>query len=340
MPTPAGSATCAASTCTTSTASSALLELVTEGAEQAVLARGGGAGGGARVQPGRAAAGRDLPRGDGMTTTQRTDRPAHDDPTTGREPDGSTGREAALPRAWALVARREVSSKLVDRTFLLGTLVTLLLIAGMVVAAGVPLRAGRRLRPRRDPGRRPRWPRSVADRATGLDDKVHVARRAGGRRRRGQGRADRRGGRRLAHARGRRLGARRAVTRCRATSRPSPATVVRDSTLAENAEAAGTTVAAMTARQRADHRRARRGRRAARLRQGDGLRPRLPLLPVLDRLRHDPRGQRRRGEAVAHRRDHRHQDPGAPAARRQGARQHRRWPSPRWRCTRPSAWSG
>ena len=56
-----------------------------------------------------------------MTTTQRTDRP----PTTTR-PRPRAGRVdrprgGAAPRL-ALVARREVSSKLVDRTFLLGTL--------------------------------------------------------------------------------------------------------------------------------------------------------------------------------------------------------------------------
>ena len=179
-----------------------------------------------------------------MTTTQRTDRSAHDDSATGREPDGSTGREAALPRAWALVARREVSSKLVDRTFLLGTLVTLLLIAGMVVLQAF-------LSERVDDYDLAATPAStsmaqeVADKATGLDDKVHV---------RVVPVADD-------------AAARAALTDEEADAWLTPAadgwvlvgrdevpsnleavtgTVVRDSTLAENAEAAGTTVAAMT----------------------------------------------------------------------------------------------
>ena len=179
-----------------------------------------------------------------MTTTQRTDRSPHDDPGTDPEPDGSTGREAELPRAWALVARREVSSKLVDRTFLLGTLVTLLLIAWMVVLQAF-------LSERVDDYDLAATPAStsmaqeVADKATGLDDKVRV---------------------RVVDVPDD-AAARAALTDEEADAWLTPgadgwvlvgrdevprnleevtATVVRDTTLTENAEAAGTTVAAMT----------------------------------------------------------------------------------------------
>ena len=68
----------------------ALLELVTEGAEQAVLREAVARGRGARVQPGRAAAVRDLPGGDGMTTVRtRTEPPQQHE--AARRPRGACG---------------------------------------------------------------------------------------------------------------------------------------------------------------------------------------------------------------------------------------------------------
>ena len=119
--------------------SAVLLELVTEGAEQAVLREAVARGAVREFSPGRAAVGRDLPRGDRMMTIRQTDRPGHGpaghDPAGRDDPSGAAAPGAGLPHAWALVARREISSKLVDRTFLVGTLLTLLMIAGFVVLA-------------------------------------------------------------------------------------------------------------------------------------------------------------------------------------------------------------
>jgi len=185
-----------------------------------------------------------------MTTIRQTDRPGHDEPAghddpAGRtDPNGSTAPGAGLPRAWALVARREISSKLVDRTFLVGTLFTLLMIAGLVLAQAL-------LSERVDDYDVAATPaatsmaQDVADQATGLDDKVRV---------------------RVVDVPDD-AAARAALTDEEADAWLTPgadgwvlvgrdevprnleevtATVVRDTTLTENAEAAGTTVAAMT----------------------------------------------------------------------------------------------
>ena len=185
-----------------------------------------------------------------MTTIRQTDRPGHDEPAghddpAGRDdPSGSTAPGAGLPRAWALVARREISSKLVDRTFLVGTLFTLLMIAGLVLAQAL-------LSERVDDYDVAATPaatsmaQDVADQATGLDDKVRV---------------------RVVDVPDD-AAARAALTDEEADAWLTPgadgwvlvgrdevprnleevtATVVRDTTLTENAEAAGTTVAAMT----------------------------------------------------------------------------------------------
>ena len=185
-----------------------------------------------------------------MTTIRQTDRPGHDEPAghddpAGRDdPSGSAAPGAGLPRAWALVARREISSKLVDRTFLVGTLFTLVMIAGVVLAQAL-------LSERVDDYDVAATPaatsmaQDVADRATGLDDKVRV---------------------RVVDVPDD-AAARAALTDEEADAWLTPgadgwvlvgrdevprnleevtATVVRDTTLTENAEAAGTTVAAMT----------------------------------------------------------------------------------------------
>ena len=60
------------------------------------------------------------------TTTRPADRPTTDQP----RPAGSS--PPARAPAWRLVATREVLVKLADRNFLIGTLVTLLLIAGLL----------------------------------------------------------------------------------------------------------------------------------------------------------------------------------------------------------------
>ena len=118
-------------------------------------------------------------------TIRQADRSGHDDPAGREDParrDDPAGRDdsseptapgAGLPRAWALVARREISSKLVDRTVLVGTLFTLLMIAGLVLAQAL-------LSERVDDYDVAATPaatsmaQDVADQATGLDDKVRV----------------------------------------------------------------------------------------------------------------------------------------------------------------------
>ena len=185
-----------------------------------------------------------------MTTIRQTDRPGHDEPAgqddpAGRDdPSGAAAPGAGLPRAWALVARREIASKLVDRTFLVGTLFTLVMIAGVVLAQAL-------LSERVDEYDVAATPtatsmaQDVADRAPGLDDKVRV---------------------RVVEVPDD-AAARAALTDETADAWLTPgadgwvlvgrdevprnleevtATVVRDTTLTENAEAAGTTVAAMT----------------------------------------------------------------------------------------------
>jgi ABC-2 type transport system permease protein len=71
-----------------------------------------------------------------MTTT-RTDRGHHAEEGGATDGSGSPPREAALSRAWALVARREIATRLTDRTFLVGTLLTLTMIIGFVVVQAV-----------------------------------------------------------------------------------------------------------------------------------------------------------------------------------------------------------
>ena len=57
-----------------------------------------------------------------MMTIRQTDRPGHGpaghDPAGRDDPSGAAAPGAGLPRAWALVARREIATRLVDRTFL------------------------------------------------------------------------------------------------------------------------------------------------------------------------------------------------------------------------------
>ena len=113
-------------------------------------------------------------------TTPQTDR-------AGRGPDRGppTARAERLRHPWTLVARREVATKLVDRTFLVGTLLTLALIVGFVVVQARALRAGRATTTSSRP-RRPRpWREAVAERAPDLDERGPGHRRPGaGRRRR------------------------------------------------------------------------------------------------------------------------------------------------------------
>ena len=80
---------------------------------------------------------------------------------------------APVRHPWTLVARRELATKLVDRTFLVGTLLTLALIVGIVVVQAV-------LSERAETydvvatGSATAMAETVAERATDLDDKVRV----------------------------------------------------------------------------------------------------------------------------------------------------------------------
>ena len=86
---------------------------------------------------------------------------------------GEPPSDDVLRHPWALVARREIATKLVDRTFLVGTLLTLALIIGFVVAQAVlsdrahdyDVVATASAAPMAD---------AVAAQATDLDDKVGV----------------------------------------------------------------------------------------------------------------------------------------------------------------------
>ena len=70
-----------------------------------------------------------------MTTTRRPTAPSP--PSRAGAPDAGRGARAAAGTAWTLVARREIATRLVDRTFLVGTVLTLVLIAGFVVVQAV-----------------------------------------------------------------------------------------------------------------------------------------------------------------------------------------------------------
>jgi ABC-2 type transport system permease protein len=64
-----------------------------------------------------------------MTTTLE---PVESAQPAGREPSEAE-HLSPVRHPWSLVARREIATKLVDRTFLLGTFVTIAIITGFVV---------------------------------------------------------------------------------------------------------------------------------------------------------------------------------------------------------------
>ena len=106
-----------------------------------------------------------------MTTTEQ--------PREATEPQGARGPEEAdhpvpLRNPWALVARREIATKLVDRTFLVGTFVTIAIITGFVLIQAVMAERGNDYRVATTSAD-VAMARSVAERAPALDDKVRVA---------------------------------------------------------------------------------------------------------------------------------------------------------------------
>ena len=258
-----------------------------------------------------------------MSTTQQTDRSTHDDPTGagGAVRGRPVTRACRGPGPSSPGARSRASWSTAPSCS--ARCSPCCLIAG---AGAGPRPCSRGALPddyhlAATPGRAASMAQEVADRATGLDRKVHVrvvpVADDGG-----PGRVDRQGGRRVVRrgADGWVLVGRDEVP---SNLEDVTTTVVRDTTLTENAEAAGATVG--------------RDERGSELTtdvlEGDadqrdfakGMAFALAFLFYVSSIAfgYDPRGQRRRGEAVAHRRDHRDQDPGAAAARRQGARQHR-----------------
>ena len=130
-----------------------------------------------------------------MTATRETDR---------TEPAGRAGgpdrAEAPerLRHPWTLVARREIATRLVDRTFLVGTVLTLALITGFVVVQAVLSSRVSTYDLVATPSATA-MAQQVADRAPELDDSVTVTVTEVARRRGGPCRGERRGGRRLAH---------------------------------------------------------------------------------------------------------------------------------------------
>ena len=176
-----------------------------------------------------------------MTTTQQTDRTDRDDRAGADLPPESSDR---LQHAWTLVARREIATRLVDRTFLVGTVLTLALITGFVVVQAVLSARVSTYDVVATPSSTA-MAQEVADRAPELDDKVSVTVTqapddAAARAAVNDDEADAwltRG------ADGWVLVGRDDVP---SNLRDVTATVVRDTTLAENAQAAGTTVTAIT----------------------------------------------------------------------------------------------
>ena len=202
---------------------------------------------------------------------------------------------------------------------------------------GGALRAGQRLRRRRHAaGRQP-----MAQSRGRAGDRPR--RQGPGHRRRGPGRRRRRGG-----ARGREAdawlttatarGCSSATTRCRGDLEDVTATVVRDVTADRELRCRpGPSVESITAGTELGTEVLVGDAEQRDFAQGMAFALAFLFYLVLRRVRHDAGQQRRRGEAVAHRRDHRDEDPGAPAAGRQGARQHRARRRRRWRSTRRSA---
>ena len=147
-------------------------------------------------------------------------------------------------RAWPLVTRREIATKLVDRTFLLSTFVTIAIITGFVVVQAVVSERGndyRLVATASDTA----MARVVAQRAPSLDDKVRVTVRtvtdeATARTAIEEEQAD---AWLVSGDDGWRLVAREEVPE---GLRAVTATVVRDQTLDANAGAAGTSVEVLT----------------------------------------------------------------------------------------------
>jgi len=108
-----------------------------------------------------------------MTTTRQPERSIEPRAPIDSPQPGEPGHTTPLRHPWALVARREIATKLVDRTFLLGTFVTIAIIAGFVLIQAVMVQRGndyRLVSTSSDVA----MARSVAERATGLDDAVRV----------------------------------------------------------------------------------------------------------------------------------------------------------------------
>ena len=144
----------------------------------------------------------------------------------------------------------------------------------------------------------------------------------------------------MAHAARPAAGCSSAATRCRATSRPSPRTVVRDTALAENADGRRHHRRGADPRDELTHRRARRGRRPARLRPGR-WRSRWrssSTWPRSSSARPWPTASSRRSSRASSRSSRRRSRCASCSPAR--CRATRRSPSPRWRCTRRSAWWG
>ena len=105
-----------------------------------------------------------------MTTTEQ---PRETTDPRGLRSAEDAGHPTPLRHPWSLVARREIATKLVDRTFLLGTFVTIAIITGFVVVQAVLASRGsdyRLVATSADSA----MARTVAERAPALDDEVSV----------------------------------------------------------------------------------------------------------------------------------------------------------------------
>ena len=304
--TPGGSATCRASTCSTSTARPHWSRSGTSGAEQHADRRGDRARRRPRVLPGAPGAERDLPGGHRMST-QRNDRTDRSEP------------------AWLLVTRARSSSRITDKSFLIGTAV---MVAHDRRVHRLHRLAGREDRPVRRSAPRP-------DAVAMAQRRSPTARPQVGRPGRGhRRRARRRGGRRGRAQRGRDVDAwlHPADDGWELTSESSEQDALTDVVRTRGRTPAG---AGRQRRGRRHHRRGARGRQhrvhrlpARRRREGrrgarrSGFVVRLPVLLRRPGLRHAAGVVGDRGEAEPDRRDHRRRHPAAAPARRQGARQH------------------
>lgn len=103
-------------------------------------------------------------------TTDLSTRPSTPSPSGG--PKGAS-KAPATPRAWAIVAKREILSKLFDKAFLIGTVLTLAIIAGFMIVSAV-MQDRVKTYDMVVSGQDVTFAKTLGEEVTRLNDKVHV----------------------------------------------------------------------------------------------------------------------------------------------------------------------